>query len=322
MKLEDKELRKELERINKELGTTLTTLNEAPNLQVEVIPTGSLNLDIATGRGGWPRGRIIELFGPQSGGKSTLSLYAAASAQKLGGRVAFIDAEYALDPQWAAKLGVDTDKLVIDQPDCGEQALETVCKLAPLMDVIIVDSVASLTPKGEIEGTIGDHAMLLHPKMMSEGLRKISVAIGKSRCVCIFVNQTREAPIAMGNPEITPGGKALKFYSSIRARVSVIGGSQKYDSKKTYIGHDVKVAIVKNKVAPPFKDAQVPLYFDRGIDTVVDLVNAAASMGVFQQSGAWIQFEEEKFNGWNKLEEKVRESKELQEKLLSKVVIR
>lgn len=316
--MNDTELKSYLKQVNKDLDTTLRQMDDEENqLEVQTISTGSLALDFATGRGGWPRGRIIELFGPESGGKTTISLLAIAQAQKAGGRAAFIDAEHALDPSWAALLGVDTDKLFIEQPNAGEQALELICRIAQAFDIIVVDSVASLVPKAEIEGIIGDHAMLLQSRMLSEGLRKVSQAIGKSRCVCIFVNQTRQKPMGMGDPETTPGGMSLRFYASVRARVHKVSGTEKKDKAGGVLGHDVRILLKKNKVAPPFREAVISLYFNRGIDPVEDLINAACMVNAFNQSGAWISFKEQKWQGWEAVKETVANDAKLQDELKS-----
>lgn len=305
----------QLKEINKSLGSNLRRLgDEQDDLTIESVSSGSLAIDKATGRGGWPRGRIIEIYGPESGGKTTISLIAAAAVQKAGGKVCFIDAEHSLDPAWAAKLGVDVDNLYIEQPDSGDNALELICQTAQLFDMIIVDSVASLVPKAELEGNIGEGAMLQQAKMMSIGLRKVANQVGKSKCICIFINQTREKPVAMGDPETTAGGKALRFYASLRARVHKVSGTDKKEGS-TIVGHDVRILFKKNKVAPPFTEAVVSLYFTKGIDPIEDIINAAASVNIFNQSGAFISFEDIRWKGWDAVREDLGAKPELRERL-------
>ena len=270
-------------------------MGEAQKIAVETIPTGSVSLDIALG-GGVPRGRVIEIFGPESSGKTTLTLHIIAEAQKRGGQAAFIDAEHALDPEYARKIGVDVDNLLISQPDSGEQALEITETLvrSNAIDVIVVDSVAALTPTAEIEGEMGDAQMGLQARLMSQALRKLTSAISKSRTTVIFINQLRmKIGVMFGNPETTTGGHALKFYASVRMDIRSIGKIEEgVGDTKEMIGNRVRVKVVKNKIAPPFRSAEFDILYNRGISHVGDLIDLAARYEIARKSGAFYTYKD------------------------------
>lgn len=270
-------------------------LGETGALNVEAIPTGSISLDTATGIGGLPRGRIVEIYGPESSGKTTLALQVVAEAQKMGGEAAFIDAEHALDPEYAQNLGVDIDSLLVSQPDNGEQALEIAEALARsgALDVIIVDSVAALVPRAEIEGEMGDSHVGLHARLMSQALRKLAGVINKSNTVVIFINQLREkVGVIYGNPEVTTGGRALKFYASIR--IDVRRTEQLKGPGNEFIGSRTKAKIVKNKVAPPFKEAEFDIMYGEGISKIGEIVDLGVKFDIIKKSGAWFYYGEER----------------------------
>lgn len=273
---------------------SIMKMGETTKLNIESIPTGSLGLDAALGVGGFPRGRIIEIYGPESGGKTTVSLQAVAEAQKRGGVAAFIDAEHAMDPAYSKKLGVDTDNLLISQPDYGEQAME-ICETlvrSGAIDIIVIDSVAALVPKSEVEGEMGDAQMGLQARLMSQALRKLTAVVSKSKTVLIFINQLREKiGIMFGNPETTPGGRALKFYSSIRLDVRA---QEKIKEGDRIIGTRVKVKVVKNKVAPPFRDTTFVLIHGEGISKEAELLDMGMKYNLVEKSGAWYAFEGER----------------------------
>lgn len=277
--------------IEKQYGqNSLMRLGAQNNMEgIEVIPSGSILLDEALGIGGYPKGRIIEMYGPESSGKTTLALHAIAEAQKLGGIAAFVDAEHALDPVYAKNLGVDIDNLWVSQPDCGEQALEITENLvrSGAVDIIVIDSVAALTPQKEIEGEMGDSVMGLQARLMSQALRKLTAIVGKSKCIVIFINQIRmKIGVMFGNPETTTGGNALKFYSSVRLeirRVETIDGKGDEDA----IGNRVRVKVVKNKVAPPFRKVELDIYFGKGINRFASLLDSAVKHGLVDKKGAW-----------------------------------
>ena len=270
-------------------------LGESGALNIEAIPTGSISLDTATGIGGLPRGRIVEIYGPESSGKTTLALQVVAEAQKMGGEAAFIDAEHALDPEYAQNLGVDVNSLLVSQPDNGEQALEIAEALARsgALDVIIVDSVAALVPRAEIEGDMGDSHVGLHARLMSQALRKLAGVINKSNTVVIFINQLREkVGVVYGNPEVTTGGRALKFYASIRIDVRRV--EQLKGAGNEFIGSRTRAKIVKNKVAPPFKEAEFDIMYGEGISKIGEIVDLGVKFDILKKSGAWFYYGEER----------------------------
>ncbi|MFI3281338.1 MAG: recombinase RecA [Rikenellaceae bacterium] len=310
-----------MDKIEKDFGKgSIMRMNSKEVAEVPVIPTGSVTLDIALGVGGYPKGRVIEIYGPESSGKTTLAIHAIAEAQKLGGIAAFIDAEHAFDSYYAQKLGVDVDNLLISQPDNGEQALEIADSLirSSAIDIIVIDSVAALTPKAEIEGEMGDSKMGLQARLMSQALRKLTASIAKTKTVCIFINQLRDKiGVVYGNPETTTGGNALKFYSSVRIdirRVSVIKDGE------NQLGTRTRVKVVKNKVAPPFKRAEFDIMFGEGISKVGEIIDLGVDFGVIKKAGSWFSYGERKIGqGRDSVKELLANDQAVREEIEAKV---
>ena len=291
----DKTLEQVMLDIEKQFGKgAVMKLGDYPHQKIDVIPSGSLSLDLALGIGGYPKGRIIEIYGPESSGKTTFALHAIAEAQKLGGRVAFIDAEHALDPTYASKIGVNIDDLLLSQPDNGEQALE-ICEAlvrSGAISVIVIDSVAALVPQAEIEGEMGDSHVGLQARLMSQALRKLSGIINKTNTVCIFINQLREkVGVMFGNPETTPGGRALKFYASVRLEIR---RGEQIKQGTNIIGSKANIKVVKNKMAPPFKTCTVDIMYGEGVSALGELVDLGALSNIIEKSGAWYSYKGEK----------------------------
>ena len=311
-----------LKQIEKAYGEgSVMRLGNAPKIDIEVIPTGSLAVDMALGIGGLPRGRITEIYGPESSGKTTLTLHVIAEAQKLGGEVAFIDAEHALDPNYAKNLGVDIDRLIVSQPDTGEQALEIAEALARsnAIDVIVIDSVAALVPKAEIAGVMGDSHVGLHARLMSQALRKLTSVIHKSNTVVIFINQLREkVGVMYGNPEVTTGGRALKFYSSVRIDIRKI---EAIKDGASIIGNRTRAKIVKNKMAPPFKEAEFDIMFGEGISKEGNILDAAVDFDIVKKGGAWYSYEGERLGqGRDKVKEYMKENPDFTQMLYDMIM--
>lgn len=317
----DKTLDQVLADIEKQFGKgSVMKLGENEHRKIDVISSGSLSLDINLGIGGYPKGRIIEIYGPESSGKTTFALHAIAEAQKAGGRAAFIDAEHALDPQYAAKIGVNIDDLLLSQPDNGEQALE-ICEAlvrSGAISIIVIDSVAALVPQAEIEGEMGDTHVGLQARLMSQALRKLSGVISKTNTIAIFINQLREkVGVMFGNPETTPGGRALKFYSSVRLEIR---RSEQIKNGVEVIGNKTNVKVVKNKMAPPFKNCSVDIMYGEGVSKEGELVDLAAEAKIIEKSGAWYSYNGEKLGqGKENVKELFKTNNELKEKIEAKV---
>ena len=312
-----KALQATMEKIEKNFGKgSIMKMGDDSVEQVEVIPTGSIALNVALGVGGYPRGRIIEIYGPESSGKTTLAIHAIAEAQKAGGIAAFIDAEHAFDRFYAAKLGVDVDNLWISQPDNGEQALEIAEQLirSSAIDIIVIDSVAALTPKAEIEGDMGDNKVGLQARLMSQALRKLTGTVSKTRTTCIFINQLREKiGVMFGNPETTTGGNALKFYASVRIDIR---GSQPIKDGEEVLGKLTKVKVVKNKVAPPFRKAEFDIMFGEGISHSREIIDLGAELGIIKKSGSWYSYNDTKLGqGRDAAKQCIMDNPELAEEL-------
>ena len=312
-----KALQATMEKIEKSFGKgSIMKMGDDSVEQVEVIPTGSIALNVALGVGGYPRGRIIEIYGPESSGKTTLAIHAIAEAQKAGGIAAFIDAEHAFDRFYASKLGVDVDNLWISQPDNGEQALEIAEQLirSSAIDIIVIDSVAALTPKAEIEGDMGDNKVGLQARLMSQALRKLTSAISKTNTTCIFINQLREKiGVMFGNPETTTGGNALKFYASVR--LDIRRATQLKDGEEV-IGNQTRVKVVKNKVAPPFRKAEFDIMFGEGISRAGEIIDLGAELGIIKKSGSWYSYNDTKLGqGRDASKQVIQDNPELAEEL-------
>ena len=310
-----------MEKIEKDFGKgSIMRMSSAEVADVQVIPTGSITLDMALGVGGYPKGRVIEIYGPESSGKTTLAIHAIAEAQKAGGIAAFIDAEHAFDSSYAQQLGVDVDNLLISQPDNGEQALEIADSLirSSAIDIIVIDSVAALTPKAEIEGEMGDAKMGLQARLMSQALRKLTSSISKTKTVCIFINQLRDKiGVVYGNPETTTGGNALKFYASVRIdirRVSVIKDVEEH------LGTRTRVKVVKNKVAPPFKKAEFDIMFGEGISKIGEIIDLGVDYGIIKKSGSWFSYGDRKIGqGRDSVKELLKNDEALRNEVEAKV---
>ncbi len=317
-----KALQLTLDKMDKTYGKgTVMKMSDQAISDVEAISSGSLGLDIATGVGGYPRGRVIEIYGPESSGKTTLTLHAIAQAQKAGGIAAFIDAEHAFDRFYAENLGVDLENLIISQPDNGEQALEITDNLirSGAIDIIVIDSVAALTPKSEIEGEMGDSKMGLHARLMSQALRKLTASISKTNCTVIFINQLREKiGVMFGNPETTTGGNALKFYASLR--LDIRRSTQIKDSSANVLGNKTRVKVVKNKVAPPFKVAEFDIMYGEGISKIGEIIDIGVDYEIIKKSGSWFSYEDTKLGqGRDAVKAVLKDNPELMEELEDKI---
>lgn len=313
-----------LEKMDKTYGKgTVMKMGDSAVEEVEVIPSGSLGLDIALGVGGYPKGRVIEIYGPESSGKTTLTMHAIAESQKAGGIAAFIDAEHAFDAVYAKKLGIDVENLIISQPDNGEQALEIADNLirSGAIDIVVIDSVAALTPKAEIEGEMGDSKMGLHARLMSQALRKLTATISRTKCTVIFINQLREKiGVMFGNPETTTGGNALKFYASVRIDIRRSGSPIKVGEDA--VGNRVKVKIVKNKVAPPFKNTEFDIMYGEGISKVGEILDLGVEYEIVKKSGSWFSYGDTKLGqGRDAVKELLKDNPELLEELAEKIKV-
>jgi len=317
-----KALQLTMDRLEKSYGKgTIMKLGDAPTLDVDVIPTGSLNLDLALGIKGYPKGRVVEIYGPESSGKTTLTIHAIAECQKQGGIAAFIDAEHAFDPTYAEALGVNIDDLIISQPDNGEQALEIADNLirSGAIDLLVVDSVAALTPKAEIEGEMGDSQMGLQARLMSKALRKLTGSIKKANCCVIFINQLREKiGVMFGNPETTSGGNALKFYASVRIDIR---RSSQIKNGEDVIGNRTRIKVVKNKVAPPFRKAEFDIMYGKGISKVGEIIDLAVDHDIVKKAGSWFSYGDTKLGqGRDAVKELILDNPELMEEIEEKIV--
>ena len=317
-----KALKLTLDKLDKAYGKgTVMKMSDAPVIDVDVISSGSLGLDLALGVGGYPRGRVVEIYGPESSGKTTLTLHAIAETQKAGGIAAFIDAEHAFDRFYAQNLGVDIDNLIISQPDNGEQALEIADNLvrSGAIDMIVIDSVAALTPKSEIEGEMGDSKMGLHARLMSQALRKLTGSISKTNCTMVFINQLREKiGVMFGNPETTTGGNALKFYASVR--LDIRRSTQIKDSDGTVRGNKTRVKVVKNKVAPPFKLAEFDIMYGEGVSKVGEVLDLAVDFDIVKKSGSWFSYDETKLGqGRDAVKQMIKDNPDLMDELEEKI---
>ena len=316
-----KALQLTLDKLDKAYGKgTVMKMGDVAIEDIDAISSGSLGLDLALGVGGYPRGRVVEIYGPESSGKTTLTLHAIAEAQKAGGIAAFIDAEHAFDRFYGEKLGIDVDNLIISQPDHGEQALEIADNLisSGAIDIVVIDSVAALTPKSEIEGEMGDSKMGLHARLMSQALRKLTGTIHKTNCTVIFINQLREKiGVMFGNPETTTGGNALKFYASVRLDIRRIGAIKKGDE---ILGNETRVKVLKNKVAPPFKQAEFQILYNQGISRESEIIDLGVAQGLVEKAGAWYSIEGERIGqGKDNAREYLRENSELSNKIEAQI---
>lgn len=317
-----KALKLTLDKLDKTYGKgTVMKMGDEAVQEVEIIPTGSLGLDVALGVGGYPRGRVIEIYGPESSGKTTLTLHAIAEAQKRGGIAAFIDAEHAFDRYYAENLGIDIENLIISQPDNGEQALEITDNLirSGAIDIIVIDSVAALTPKSEIEGEMGDSKMGLHARLMSQALRKLTGSISKTNCTVIFINQLREKiGVMFGNPETTTGGNALKFYASVR--LDIRRSTQIKDTNSAVLGNKTRVKVVKNKVAPPFKTVEFDIMYGKGISKVGEIIDLGVDYEIIKKSGSWFSYDDTKLGqGRDAVKTLLMDNPELMDELETKI---
>lgn len=317
-----KALKLTLDKLDKTYGKgTVMKMGDKAIVEVDVIPTGSLGLDVALGVGGYPRGRVVEIYGPESSGKTTLTLHAIAEAQKKGGIAAFIDAEHAFDRYYAESLGVDIENLIISQPDNGEQALEIADNLirSGAIDIVVIDSVAALTPKSEIEGEMGDSKMGLHARLMSQALRKLTGSISKTNCTVIFINQLREKiGVMFGNPETTTGGNALKFYASVR--LDIRRSTQIKDSDSNVQGNKTRVKVVKNKVAPPFRTVEFDIMYGKGISKVGEIIDLGVDFEIIKKSGSWFSYDDTKLGqGRDAVKNLLLDNPELMEELEVKI---
>ena len=320
-KLNEKELDEVLKQIQKQFGKgAVMKLGDRPNVEVSVIPSGSLLLDEALGVGGYPRGRIIEIYGPESSGKTTLALHAIAECQKQGGRAAFIDAEHAIDPEYAKNLGVDIDELILSQPDSGEQALEIAEMLASsgAIELLIIDSVAALVPQAELDGEMGDNSVGMQARLMSKAMRKLAGTLNKNNCTIIFINQLREkVGVMYGNPETTSGGRALKFYASIRLDIR---RTEAIKTGSDVTGNTCRIKVVKNKVAPPFRQCEIDIIYGNGISKDSEILDRAVELGIIKKSGAWFEYNGSKIaQGREIAKEYIHSNSDVKEELLKAI---